>query len=681
MSMLLIVGLKNAILVVPLALLAMAAGRWARRPALTHLLWTLVLVKMVTPPLLHVPIGWQVDVESWVRQPAIQSASATPAIAKSATPEKSLVSNRQGSKRIPAQSTSNRTPGPVPSRTASASYLRSLNWGSFWRYKFEILAAIWLSGSLYVLFKLARRSYQFHRFLNLVEKRDESLGPRAAELAVRARIGIAPRVVVVDSVVSPMLWGMGRRACLVFPSRLVERLAPAELDSLLLHELAHFARGDHWVRVLELVTSIVYWWHPIFWWARHELEIAEEQCCDAWVVERQTGGRLSYAEALLATIDFLHEPATARPPVACGLGEVPFLKTRLTQIMRGDVAARLPNSLTCAILVTGVLCAPLEPTLWANGTSNSAAISQRWSSQAASTLSTPTPAPSTPPLANSPTEATPSKSATEKSPGSTEPPKTPPTRRPNLLLGSSLPRVPKAHFASAHSPDGKYRLEARVGQNTTLVMGANGSLNLAEPRITYVAFAPDSKTFATGHEDHLVRLWASTGGNLRPFRGADSPIRSVQISPNGHLLAAGTRSGTVVVWDIETGDVVRRLEEQGSEVSCLRWSATGDRLAVSLGAWTNQEEVRLVVWAPTEDRVLLNQSLDRPIGAIDWMPQGDMLLVASWDGTAGIMNITTGIVESEMQLDKDRVSAAAWSSDCPLLDRVRSEFTVLKTGN
>src|SRR5688500_6422674 len=36
MSWLLIVGLKNAVLVLPLAVLALAAGRWARRPALAH---------------------------------------------------------------------------------------------------------------------------------------------------------------------------------------------------------------------------------------------------------------------------------------------------------------------------------------------------------------------------------------------------------------------------------------------------------------------------------------------------------------------------------------------------------------------------------------------------------------------------------------------------------------------
>src|SRR5436190_11900571 len=66
MSWLLVPLLKNAILVLPLALLALAAARWSRRPALAHLLWVLVLIKLVTPPMIDVPLGWRLDVETWL---------------------------------------------------------------------------------------------------------------------------------------------------------------------------------------------------------------------------------------------------------------------------------------------------------------------------------------------------------------------------------------------------------------------------------------------------------------------------------------------------------------------------------------------------------------------------------------------------------------------------------------
>ena len=59
MGALLHVGLGNAALVAGPACLAWAAGlACLRRPGLVHGLWLLVLLKLVTPPLVRVPLPW-----------------------------------------------------------------------------------------------------------------------------------------------------------------------------------------------------------------------------------------------------------------------------------------------------------------------------------------------------------------------------------------------------------------------------------------------------------------------------------------------------------------------------------------------------------------------------------------------------------------------------------------------
>ncbi len=56
MGSLVVIGLANALFAGMLALAALLAGRYSRRPALVHGLWLLVLLKLVTPPLwIHVP--------------------------------------------------------------------------------------------------------------------------------------------------------------------------------------------------------------------------------------------------------------------------------------------------------------------------------------------------------------------------------------------------------------------------------------------------------------------------------------------------------------------------------------------------------------------------------------------------------------------------------------------------
>ena len=59
METLLHAGLSNAVSATFLALLVACLGRvLARRPAVLHCLWLLVLLKLVTPPLYEVPIPW-----------------------------------------------------------------------------------------------------------------------------------------------------------------------------------------------------------------------------------------------------------------------------------------------------------------------------------------------------------------------------------------------------------------------------------------------------------------------------------------------------------------------------------------------------------------------------------------------------------------------------------------------
>jgi beta-lactamase regulating signal transducer with metallopeptidase domain len=130
---------------------------------------------------------------------------------------------------------------------------------------------------------------------------------------------------------------------------------------LLTHELAHYRRGDHWVRLLELVVTGLYWWHPIVWWGRREIEIAEEECCDAWVVGQFPQAPRRYAEALLETIDFLALTQPQLPPVASGIGDVPLLRKRLTQIMRGAAPKTMSHLGRLAVLLSVVLL-PLHPT-------------------------------------------------------------------------------------------------------------------------------------------------------------------------------------------------------------------------------------------------------------------------------------------------------------------------------
>src|SRR5262249_42758266 len=156
---------------------------------------------------------------------------------------------------------------------------------------------------------------------------------QAQRLANRLELDRCPSVWMVPGPIAPLVWAMGGRARIFFPAELLERLDEKGRAALLVHELAHVRRRDHWVRWLEFLAVGLYWWYPPVWWMRRQLQAAEEECCDALVVGELPGTARTYATALLDTLDFLAEARLALPPVASGMGRMHDLQRRLAMIM------------------------------------------------------------------------------------------------------------------------------------------------------------------------------------------------------------------------------------------------------------------------------------------------------------------------------------------------------------
>lgn len=659
MSWLLIIGLKNAIFVAPLALLAFGVGRYSKRPALAHVLWLVVLVKLLTPPLVDVPIvpvGW-LDVDSLISSAESSPATAAPQMQIAMVSQPSdldavceptkAVSSEPTTKSVslacPTDMPTTATSLPPVVARPTVTWLRS---PALW---IGLAGAVWLIGSLIVAVLLATRAWRFHRFVRLAARVDDRLAGRVSELARIVGLGRGPRVVVVEGVVSPMLWGVGRGTRLIFPAQLAARLDGAEIDSLLLHELAHFARGDHWVRLLELAAHVLYWWHPVVWFARREIEAAEEQCCDAWVVKHQHGSRRSYAEALLTTIDFLCEPQEALPPAACGLGEVPLLRIRLTQIMKGQLAAGLSRGVQAVVLSAGVVISPLQPASWATSSPEPVRIERILPTQPVSTgIITPVVV-----TASNSAESSSSDSAPEVTESPSEP-----------IPIAATPAVQNSPLRwSALSPNGNYRLEHRRDRTTLVDDRALRHLDLSAYGIKCAAFAPDSRSFVTGHEDGTIRWWDSeTGGCFNTFGDKSGAVTSVAFGPNKQV-AAGWAAGAVSIYDLDLGTETRLSGLPA--VACVRWSPEGSRLAVGLGDYRDSQG-GVLIWDPNSSDRPDEVSLPRPVGALSWLNDAS-LLVADWSGQTQVFDAATSELTPSLKIQKALVSAANWSPDCPLV--------------
>ena len=381
------VGLRNAALAIPLALLALLAGRIMRRPAALHVLWVLVLLRLVMPALwdVEVPrpesIGRSIGINAAAGEgrPAADRATETPSRAIVAGGAKAALETVEGplatspAETLPAADVAFRSETPEPASSEAALAMkadqptammgvRNLVALNSWR---AVVGTGWLLGSVVISSVMCIQMVRFGRALHRSRIASESIQFQAKRVGRMLGMRRTPRVILVDARVSPMLCGIFGRPCLVLPARLWSKLDLGQRLALLAHEIAHYGRGDHWVRTLELPATILFWWHPILWLAKRQLRETEEQCCDAWVVWALPERRRDYATAIVDTVGFLSEGRTKLPALASGVGQVRHLKRRLAMIMQGAAPRRLPRLALAALLASGLTFATLGTT-WAD---------------------------------------------------------------------------------------------------------------------------------------------------------------------------------------------------------------------------------------------------------------------------------------------------------------------------
>ncbi len=122
-----------------------------------------------------------------------------------------------------------------------------------------------------------------------------NLTHRAALLAQRMGIANTPELFSSRSIQGPLIWCWSRRPKIYLP-------APTPnletMDGILIHELAHYKRRDHWSSQISIWITGFLAWNPLMHLVHKRMDEACEQACDRWALDR--GARATeYAEALL----------------------------------------------------------------------------------------------------------------------------------------------------------------------------------------------------------------------------------------------------------------------------------------------------------------------------------------------------------------------------------------------
>jgi beta-lactamase regulating signal transducer with metallopeptidase domain len=112
------------------------------------------------------------------------------------------------------------------------------------------------------------------------------------------RMGLTRRVQAMISVMpdGPSVVGW-LRPLILLPASAIAGLTPQQLEAVLAHELAHIARRDYLVNLLQMAAETLLFYHPAVWWISSRIRRERELCCDDLAV-RACNDALCYARAL-----------------------------------------------------------------------------------------------------------------------------------------------------------------------------------------------------------------------------------------------------------------------------------------------------------------------------------------------------------------------------------------------
>ena len=200
------------------------------------------------------------------------------------------------------------TSGIAPTWNIVAEDVTSGDWRPSLTAAAPWLALFWLAGVLLMFGRYSVSYMSVRRF----RSRGVCSAPNAWQKEVEqltTRLRISRPVRLLESCLAEAPTVIGHfRPLILMPIGMLAGLSPIQIESILLHELAHIRRHDYLVNTLQRCIESLLFYHPAMWWISAVIRTEREHCCDDLAVSI-SGDPHKYARALAALEQNRFSPA------------------------------------------------------------------------------------------------------------------------------------------------------------------------------------------------------------------------------------------------------------------------------------------------------------------------------------------------------------------------------------
>jgi bla regulator protein BlaR1 len=171
-----------------------------------------------------------------------------------------------------------------------------------------------------------------------------------------------------ESLATPFCWQF-HQPYIVLPAFLLKG-HDKELNLIVRHELEHLFTGHPLQLFIQRVVEIVFWFHPMIWWASQQSSLAREFACDEAAVS-EPSEIAAYLRSLLEIVERVDVNSSEGPTGLAFGGTKSIIAERARRLVRrakGEAEGGRPKigdagalaGLICLVAVTALLWLPVD---------------------------------------------------------------------------------------------------------------------------------------------------------------------------------------------------------------------------------------------------------------------------------------------------------------------------------
>ncbi|MEM1137571.1 MAG: M56 family metallopeptidase [Bacteroidota bacterium] len=160
-----------------------------------------------------------------------------------------------------------------------------------------LIVGLWIMGVLALTLKLLGGLAYVQRIKTYNVKKVENYWQERVSI-IAEKLSIKRTVSLFESALVKVPIVIGHlKPIVLLPIGTFTGLSPDQLEAILAHELAHIARRDYIVNIIQSLIEVLFFYHPGIWWISAIIREEREHCCDDIAVALNKDS-LTFAKAL-----------------------------------------------------------------------------------------------------------------------------------------------------------------------------------------------------------------------------------------------------------------------------------------------------------------------------------------------------------------------------------------------